>query len=719
MRALLLAALILAVIASALRAQEPADSAAARAADSLAARAADSLAAGADTLRAPRRAVPRPRAPRAPRPAAADTLPARARADSREARLPDSLAGLPDSTLQKIRERTPLFPQDVDPYTPLGLGTPARVVERDELRGWGAATLAEILPRLYPLALDEQGGTGFFGDVRIASGLPAATRLLIDGRPLESPMGLASDLRMIPLMAIEKIEIRPGAGAAPGGAEAGSINIVTRTHLTPQANSALSFDVGSLDRQQFAAGLGRWLGPRISVLAALKFDDSSTLTQVADAKTSLFWGRLRVYLSRRHFVEAAYGTSEATTASNQSVANDLSPFTGDEDRRERRFQAVYRGHIGPALASTALYADRFEEREAFDLDGLPLLLGKADRRGARGTVRIGLGRGTLEAGVEWQKEELDSDAPAFQDGAGGSLDPETGFDDDRSRISVLAGFEQTVDSLSLAASARLERFEAAGETSSEPTFSIAARYAAPGGIAPFLRVGRGARYPSFLDAAALARAGGRNAVRVASAEELRAGAGWRRGGLSVELGGFARRGSDASLWFPPTGWRSAQGDESVRIGATDVPPGGFAEVNLVDARARGLDLRVTLPLPLGVTAEGFGLLQSVEDDDGRRLPYVAEAQALGRLSYANAFFPSRNLTVRAEVDTRISSSRTTLSGEELPAFAQMDALLLARLIGFTAGISVQNVFDQLIRTEEEFALPGRLIELQVAWEFWN
>jgi hypothetical protein len=299
------------------------------------------------------------------------------------------------------------------------------------------------------------------------------------------------------------------------------------------------------------------------------------------------------------------------------------------------------------------------------------------------------------------------------------LDDSTGFDEDRSRAALLAGVVQSVDSLSLTAQGRIERFSAAGETSTEPSVSAEARYRAPAGFTPFLRAARGARYPSFVEVAAFARAGGPEAVRVSTLSELRGGSAWSGGAFSAELGAFTRRGGDMSLWLPPTGWRSALGDETVRIDDLVVPDSGFAEVNLLDLRAMGADLRVDVPLPFGLRGELLGLVQSVEDDDGRRIPYVPRGQALGRLGYERAFFASRDLRVDAAIDTRISSSRPTLSGTDLPAFAQMDAFLRARLIGFTAGLSAQNIFDQLIRTEEGFALPGRLIEFQIFWEFWN
>ena len=68
-------------------------------------------------------------------------------------------------------------------------------------------------------------------------------------------------------------------------------------------------------------------------------------------------------------------------------------------------------------------------------------------------------------------------------------------------------------------------------------------------------------------------AGGRDAVRVATLNELRGGSAWSRGEIAAELGAFTRQGSDVSLWMPPTGWRSALGDETVRIDQEDVPEG--------------------------------------------------------------------------------------------------------------------------------------------------
>lgn len=637
---------------------------------------------------------------------------------------PDSAAAAPlDTTLQKLRERTPLFPEDIDPYTPLGSGRPELILERDDLRGWPGATAAELLPRLYPLAVDDEGGPGFFQDLRFPSGFAAETRLLIDGRPLESPLGPAADLRTLPLAALERVEIHPGASAVGGGAGAGWINLVTRTHLTPQANSGLAFQLASLGREGFSASFGRWIGKRLSLFGTLLFEDAETLTGVASADRSQFWGKARYYVTRRHFVEAAYGTSGATTNSGLTTPVEISPFTGREDRRERRFQALYRGRVGPALVSARYYADLFQERESFTLEGEPQMRGDFRRRGARGSARLGFPGGTAEGGLEWQEDDLDSDAPLFSEEGGASPAPaDSIFGTPISRTALFAGAEGSWGDLSLAAQGRLERFADTVEGASEPMLTVDARYAAPHGFQPYLRFGRSARQPFFAEHALLGRAGGPEAVRVSTARELRAGSGWSRGAISAALAAFDRRGKDVAVWLPATRWRSATGGETVRVGTEDSPelePGEFADLNLLDLRARGVEVRLALPLLYGIRGEAFAQLQSVEDATGRRVPYLAREHALGRLTYEERFFPSRNLRVHASLGSRLSGGRETRTGEELPAYALLDGLLRVQLIGFTFSLSAQNILDLRYRSEERFILPGRIVAFEGSWEFWN
>ncbi|MFN2431504.1 MAG: TonB-dependent receptor plug domain-containing protein [Gemmatimonadota bacterium] len=675
---------------------------------------ADTLAAPADTLAAPAEA-----APPAPDTTAAppDTLPSDgvpAPPDSLAA-LEDSLDALPDTTLEKLRNRTPLFPADVDPYTPLGVGPPAIVIEREELAGWPEATLADVLPSLAPLLTGDQGGPGFFQDVRFPSGLAQATRVTIDGRPLESPLGPAADLRGVPVDALERIEVRQGTSAA-AGAEAGWINLVTRTHLTPQANSSLLFELGSFGREGFGAALGRWLGRRLSVFGALHFDDSATFTRVANADRSRFWLKSRLYVSRTHFLEASYGTSGVTTDTRAS--SPATPFTGVEDLRERRLQALYRGRVGPVLASAAFFADRFEAEESFTLEDEPLIAGAFGRRGARASGRVGIPAGVVEAGVDWWNEDPDSEAPLF-DGpvGGGEEDGEPAAAAAIGRTGAFAGTELAFDSLALSIRSQVDRFESSGEAIVEPGAALELRYGTAWGLRPFARASRSARPPALAERALLVRADPTRALRVASTRELRAGTALVLGALSGEASVYDRRSEDAALWLPPTVWRGADELDDVRLasGAGE----DFGDLNVLDLRTRGVDGRVRVPLPWDLVAEGFVQAQSVEDEAGREIPYVPSVQVLGRLVFDRRFFPSRNLRVRAALDGRVTGARAGVVEEQLPAYAILDGLLRVQLIGFTLGLSAENLFDRRYRTEERFFPPGRVISVEVFWEFWN
>jgi outer membrane cobalamin receptor len=662
-----------------------------RAAQRAAARA-DSAAAAADSARA----AAGDTAAGAPETAAPADTPAVA----------DTLAALPDTLRQRILARTPLFPEDVDPWTPVGLGPPDRVVEREELDGWAGTTLADILPTLLPLAVDDQGGPGFHNDLRFPDGDASATRILIDGRPLESPLGPAADLRGVPLTAIERIEIRRGPAPVTGGAEAGTVHVITRTHLAPQASSALRFELGSFDREGFGAVLGRWLGSRVSAFGSLHFDDHTTFTRVADAARSRFWTRLRVYPAGGHFVEASLGTSGVTTDTRRSTPADPSPFAGAEDRHERRLGALYRGAFGPVRVSLRGWSDRFEEREGFTIEGAAPVTGAFRRRGAAGGARFGIPGGEAEAGVEWLEEEADSESEVFAGiEAGEKLEPTT-------RLAGSAGVEVRAGPVDVSARARLERFELGAGSATEPAAVAEARWRAPAGFEPFVRLGRSTRAPSLLERALIERAGLFPAA-VATAREARVGSAWRRGDLAAAIAVFERTSEDAPFWTPPTAWRSATDGTTLAVAAP------FEDLNVLDVRARGVVARAEAPLAFGVRAQGAAQLQSVETGDGREMPYAASAYAVGRLDWRRRFFPSGNLEVRAALDGRVTGARPTADGDELPAHALTDGLLRVRLIGFTLGLWATNVFDLRYRTEEGLPLPGRVVGFEVFWEFWN
>ena len=159
--------------------------------------------------------------------------------------------------------------------------TPMTVLTRDDLAASGRATLGELLARLpaQTSATDAQvavlgarldnGEDGLGVDLR---GLGARrTLILVNGRPLVAEAGGVADASLIPLIAIERVEILRGAAAAVygSGAIGGAVNIVTRdefdaTELALQGGASqrgdgLAYDLGFVTGHRTQSRRGSFL----------------------------------------------------------------------------------------------------------------------------------------------------------------------------------------------------------------------------------------------------------------------------------------------------------------------------------------------------------------------------------------------------------------------------------------------------------------------------
>lgn len=115
--------------------------------------------------------------------------------------------------------------------------TPVDVFSQVEIQKFGAATVTEVVRRL-PAAVgggnfNESRGNGGDGSARVAlRGIPEGTLVLVNGRRV-APVAFAEsevDLNMIPIAAIERIEVlKDGASAVYGSdAIAGVVNVILR-----------------------------------------------------------------------------------------------------------------------------------------------------------------------------------------------------------------------------------------------------------------------------------------------------------------------------------------------------------------------------------------------------------------------------------------------------------------------------------------------------------
>lgn len=105
------------------------------------------------------------------------------------------------------------------------------VLTREDIRRSGARTLQELLEREAGAIVHDQVGNGVettfdLRGFRQGNG----TRVFLDGVPLNDPRNNALALELVPIDALERVEITrgPAAALAGGGAEAGVVHLLTR-----------------------------------------------------------------------------------------------------------------------------------------------------------------------------------------------------------------------------------------------------------------------------------------------------------------------------------------------------------------------------------------------------------------------------------------------------------------------------------------------------------
>lgn len=170
-------------------------------------------------------------------------------------------------------------PVSLEPVTITGTRTPVTarelptgtvILEREDIEKMPATNLADVL--------DTVGGataTRFFGtegaktDISLLGAGSINTLILLNGQRFSNVDFGEPDLRSIPLAAIERIEVLPGAGAAlyGNGVVGGVINIVTRNRYEDSAGVSMS--KGSYDT---VAGKGYGSFSRDGINGAAAFD---------------------------------------------------------------------------------------------------------------------------------------------------------------------------------------------------------------------------------------------------------------------------------------------------------------------------------------------------------------------------------------------------------------------------------------------------------------
>jgi len=139
-----------------------------------------------------------------------------------------------------------LLAQEADPPTPLelrglvvtatpvplpkgALGSHVTVLQGDDLRARGIATVTEALQQRAGISIVRSGSFGALSSLFLRGGESDYVQVMIDGVPINQPGG-AVDLAGLTTEAVERIEVVRGPASALNGSDAvaGVVNIITR-----------------------------------------------------------------------------------------------------------------------------------------------------------------------------------------------------------------------------------------------------------------------------------------------------------------------------------------------------------------------------------------------------------------------------------------------------------------------------------------------------------
>ncbi|MEH2177300.1 TonB-dependent receptor plug domain-containing protein [Nostoc sp.] len=197
--------------------------------------------------------------------------------------------------------------------------TPTYVIDREEIKKQGAASLADILKRMPGFAINDVGhGADIHTGTYYRGASINQSVFLIDGRQINTNVNIyhgGTDLNSIPVEAIERVELYSGTASALFGSSAfgGVVNIITKEgYGKPKFSASAEFGSLNLNNQQVTYGgssdkvkynfsFERFFTDnryRVPVGAANR-DEQGFLSN-ADTATSTYFGSIGLDLDRKN-----------------------------------------------------------------------------------------------------------------------------------------------------------------------------------------------------------------------------------------------------------------------------------------------------------------------------------------------------------------------------------------------------------------------------------
>lgn len=598
----------------------------------------------------------------------------------------------------------------------------AEVVSAADIAMTNAASVADALRPVAGAFVKSYGSEAAMKTVSVRGSSAEQVLILWDGARLNSPLAGGYDLSLLPLTAVEKVEVvRSGLSSLYGADAAGGVvNIITRAPRNgPRPEARLETGFGALGGRHLHLSAGHQMGPwGIVVAASRRLSNGDFQYRFNDPAT----GRERTEKRVNNALDAkeffAKGTVDASSATRFSFSGEWSKAErgvpgslafpsphAKQDDETRRTQVEVETRVGRVLHVQATgfhhqLATRF-------VDPNPFWPSQADNTGmATGTSLQGdfvLGRDLLfTAGATYLRERSRGSSLGAH-----ARDASAAFAQvDASRKGLL-GLQEL--KLNVLPAVRVDHYEGFGTVTSPKVGAILTRLR-NGHLALRGNVGRSFRAPTFNDLywPEDAFTVGNPRLRPERTNEVEVGGSANvpfRGRVYGEVSWFRRWARDLIVWGmdPATFKWSPANVSKARITGQEV------KLRWEEASGRALVELVYSHL----TAENTGEEPGVQ---GKRLIYRPEHTASlragldGRWWYVNAMALYVGSLYTDEANTK-----------QLPGHTIVDANTGLRWSGlgfnWTLRLSMDNLFDTQYQLADGYPMPGRLwrVGVGVGW----
>ena len=284
---------------------------------------------------------------------------------------------------------------------------PTVVITEADIEASGAVVLGEILDTMAGLEVLARGYIESPGEVSFEGFAPDRILYILDGDVINDPFSGSFDTNMIPLSAVERIEITRSGGCLQKGTRAsgGTIRIITRGYKGGEPFSRLALAGGSYHASILGGAFRRGLSKdRIAISSSVSRISTSGFGDTGDY--SLFQYHFRANEERWDGIDLGLSAS-GTSSSLESAGNEGT--TGEMKRGlvHLNARAVLMPGSSTPLEFSAFYSEHRRDSTDVSLSGVVSeIRGKRQGASMKGTFKIGPG---LQATAGAEEEFLTVD----------------------------------------------------------------------------------------------------------------------------------------------------------------------------------------------------------------------------------------------------------------------------------------------------------------------